>query len=180
MYRTKAALLASAKVQDFARRVGFVGLLTALKAVPETPVGLCPDFLAERSRQAAAFRAADYGNCCYSGVVAVCDDWRLVVDPDGETYRLMFFHGQYAQARPAVADMWISCMWGPELAPIVRAISAAVGRFGCNFDLWFSTPEKLLPALAGLPALASDCDWLQLVERPISVNAQYPVPRFMS
>ena len=164
---TKSALLAKFADDTF--------LAGALAAYPEKPADLAPALTAERKRQAAAFLASDTGRDDYPGVVARCEDWRLVADPDGSRYRLMFVHREYFD--PTVGhgfNMWISAVAWPELSHIVSCIEKAAGggHFGTFSELWYSAPDKLLPDLAALPLFASDCDLAGLVARPISVKRQ--------
>lgn len=170
-HATRAALLNSycGKVKGFRKAVKAAGL-------PERPAGLFPDFEAERLRQSAAFDATNTELDAYSRVAAICDDWRLIVYPDGSTYCLQFVRvGCWSCHAPEKGnDMWVYSIAHPDLAMIVAAIlRRGDARFGWKAAFWGSDPEKLLPALRKLPASACFGSWPDLPERPISVALQF-------
>jgi hypothetical protein len=164
-FATKAALLA--------KFAGDPELAAAVAHLPERPAGVCPDFVAERQRQAAVFRAADYGRDAYPRVVAQVDDWRLVVDPDGSAYRLMFVHCGYYCGGQTGWNMWISSAFSSDL-DVLRAL---VGRrsgaaFGSFPELWPSLPDKMAGALLALPRFVCDVDVPEMPARPVSLRRQ--------
>jgi len=171
LFATKSALLAKFPSD--------VGLAAAVADLPEKPFGLCPEFVSGRARQADAFRMSDVGRDAYPAVVAQVDDWRLIVDPDGVTYRLQFVHFIAYSGGSSGWDMWVSSIFSPDLNVISSCIdSLSDARFGAYSQFWASTPDKLSPALSSLPRFASDGSWPALVERPLSVHRQARSKRF--
>lgn len=143
-------------------------LAAAVADLPELPCGLCPDFVRDRKRQAAAFKVTNWERDDFSGVVAHVEDWRLVVDPKGESYMLMYVPGPI-YAVECVGRGW-DC-WQP--LAIVSTL-AGLRRF---FDLAEigdagSGPMKLLPALVNVPEVPNFALVAHLPERPSSVRRQ--------
>lgn len=163
-FATKTALLA--------KFPGDAALAAAMAALPERPAGVCPEFVAERQRQRDAFEATNYGRDAYPWVVAQVEDWRLVVDPDRSTYRLMFVpRGCFREGKGN--DAWQSSLWYPDLDVIRARVDQIKPKpFGLYSHLWGSHPLMLLPLLAALPRFPSDLDLPEMVARPVSVARQ--------
>lgn len=169
-FATKSALLAKSP-DDLA-------LAAAVVALPECPAGLASEFVAVRQAQASAFRRSDYRRDDYPGVVGQVEDWRLVVEPDGQTYRLLFVPIGHYFGGLSGGNMWASSMFSPDLDVIfARLEKASPDRFGSSSEFWYSPPYKILPALVGLPRQAADGDWPDLVARPVSVRRQHAARR---
>lgn len=165
LFATKSALLA--------KFAGDAELSAAVADLPEKPLGVCPEFVALRQSQAAAFALWNNAKDAYPWVVAHVEDWRLVVDPDGETYRLMFSHRDFYPGGSCGWDMWVSSLFSADLDMIRACVGSCAGRrFGENSELWASEPVKLAAALAPLPRFAGELSLSACAARPVSVRGQ--------
>ena len=165
LFATKSALVAKFADDD--------ELAAAVAGLPEKPVGLFPDLVLERDRQASAFRATNYTLHDYPWVVAQLEDWRLVVDPDRSVFRLMFVHREFYSVGGSAFNMWVYCMFADDLDIIRAKLSRFSGvPFGSYAAFWASEPSKLLPLLSSLPRFTCDVDLPDLPARPVSVRRQ--------
>lgn len=142
------------------------GLAESLDGVPERPEDAAPDFYARWSAMKDAFNATDWRRDDYARVICHDGNMRLVVDPEGVTYRVQW-QPRDAYFSEGPFNSWHTQFIGPDTDKLRSLIHQRV----YDTDDWDAPAcQGIIRALDEAPRLARDGAWPILPERPKGVR----------